>query len=303
MGRAPEGDPSPEVLVIGGGPAGLAAALYLARFRRRVLVVDGGRSRAAKIPCSHNYPGFADGVAGSALLAAMRRQAEAHGVRIVSGDVEALSRHGEGFRARWTGGEALAPKVVLATGVSDVPPAMPHLQQALQEGALRYCPVCDGYEVIGKSVGVVVDSGSDVGEALYLRHFSERLTVFLASPEVRFDTAQRQRLAEAGIGLVDAPVSSIRLWEGRLTLRHGDDESVVDSLYGALGLKVHSQLAIALGAEHEQGYLLVDGQQQTTVPGLYAAGDVVKGLNQITVGVGEAAVAASSIHRALLEWR
>ena len=297
------GDPgeSLESLVIGGGPAGLAAALYLARFRRRVLLVDGGTSRAANIPRSHNYPGFPDGVVGTELLSAMYRQAERYGVRFVSGCVESLARDDSGFTVRWTDGAASAPTVVLATGVTDIAPKMPHLADALREGALRYCPVCDGFEVIDQAVGLLADHGSDTFEALYLRHFTDRLTVFPVSPDVQFDAAQQRLLAEAGVVLVPEPLAGIQLSEARVTLRHGDRETTVDSLYSALGLKVHTELAIALGAEHdERGYLMVDHRQQTSVPGLYAAGDIVKGLNQISVAVGGAAKAASAIHLALM---
>jgi thioredoxin reductase (NADPH) len=298
------GDPGEtlESLVIGGGPAGLAAALYLARFRRRVLLVDGGASRAARIPRSHNYPGFPDGVVGSELLAAMRQQAERYGVRFASGCVESLARDEAGFTARWAGGHAAAPTIVLATGVTDVAPKMPYLADALREGALRYCPVCDGFEVIDQAVGLVADHGSDTFEALYLRHFTDRLTVFPVSPDVRFDAAQQGRLAEAGVVLVEEPIVSIRLWDGRVTVRHGERETTVDSLYSALGMKVHTQLAVRLGADHDrQGYLMVDHRQQTSVPGLYAAGDIVRGLNQISVAVGGAAKAASAIHLALMD--
>ncbi|HEY0857623.1 MAG TPA: NAD(P)/FAD-dependent oxidoreductase [Albitalea sp.] len=294
----------PEVLVIGGGPAGLAAALYLARFRRRVLLVEDGHSRAAHIPRSHNYPGFPDGVAGTDLLAAMRSQAARYGAQFATGRVESVTVEPEGFTVGWNGSAASPRKLVLATGVSDVAPAMPHLAQALQEGALRYCPVCDGFEVIDQSVGLLVDDGSDTQEALYLRHFTDRVTLFPVSSGVHFSEAQRHELDAAGVRRVDEPVESLRLWEGRVTVRHGARESVVDSLYGGLGLKVHSDLGQRLGAQHDDhGYLLTDRHQETTVKGLYAAGDVVKALNQIAVAVGQAAVAASAIHLALLQGR
>ena len=290
-----------DVLVIGGGPAGLTAAMYLGRFKRRVLVVEDGTGRASRIPRTHNCAGFPEGIAGTELVARMREHATRYGVRFTTGRVESLRKCGGGFVAQWQGGEAQAPKVILATGASDVPPAMPHLALALQEGALRYCPVCDGYEVIDQHVGVVADHGSDTFEAMYIRHFADRVTIFPVSEEVRFDDAQRNELAAANIGVVREPLASIRLWDGRVTVSHGDHETAVDSLYCALGMKVHSELAIALGAEHDDdGYLLTDRHQQTAVPGLYAVGDVVKGLNQISVAIGQAAKAASAIHLTLL---
>jgi thioredoxin reductase (NADPH) len=290
-----------EVVVIGGGPGGLATAIYLARFCRRVLVIDAGTSRASRIPCSRNYPGFPDGVAGSELLSRMREQAQRHGAQLTAGDVQSIEKGADLYTIRWPGGHASAQRVVLATGVSDVPPRMPHLAQALQQGALRYCPVCDGYESRGRAVGIVADQGSDALEAVYVRHFTDRVTVFRVDDEVRFTAAQQQRLADAGISLVNEPVTSIRLWDGRVVVRHGDTETTVDALYGALGTDVHSRLAIELGAAHdEDGYLHCDSHQQTTVPGLYAVGDVAQGLNQISVATGAAAIAAAHIHLTLL---
>src|SRR6185436_4064082 len=116
-----------------------------------------------------------------------------------------------------------ARKLVLATGVSDIAPTMPHLVDALELGALRYCPVCDGYEVRHQFVGLLADHGSDAFEALYLRHFTERITVFLVCDDVRFTDVQRRQLAEARIAIVPQPVRSIRLRaNGGVTVHHGD---------------------------------------------------------------------------------
>lgn len=188
----------------------------------------------------------------------------------------------------------------MATGASDVEPAMPHVAEALREGALRYCPVCDGFEVIDQDVGVIADGPPGVREALYLRDFTDRLTVFVAGGGSRLDAGDRRRLAQAGIACVGEPIRSIRLWNRRITVSHGDGETVCDSVYCALGMRIHSDLAVQLGAHtDESGYLVTDAHQRTSVPGLYAAGDVVSGLNQIAVAAGGAAIAASAIHQAL----
>lgn len=286
-----------ETVVVGGGPAGLTGAIYLARLRRRVVVVDGGRSRAAGIPRSHNVPGYPDGVMGAELVAAMRAQAERYGVEFVTADVTALRVLEPGFALEWSNGGLAAPTVLVATGASDVPPAMPYLAEALRDGALRYCPVCDGFEVIGQRVGIVADGAGGVGKALFLRRFTDRLTVFPAAPDVSFSERHRDKLAAAGIALAE-PIISIRLWNEAVTVRHGERETECDSLYCALGIRVHSEL-IPQADRDEDGYVLTDRHQHTSIDGLYAAGDVAHGLNQIAVAMGTAASAAWAIHRRL----
>lgn len=286
-------------VVIGGGPAGLTGAIYLARFRRSVRLVDAGHGRAVRIPRSHNVPGYPQGVVGAELVAAMRAQAARYGAQLDDGRVQRLQRLDDGgFAVHFEDGRALRCRtVLLATGVSDVEPEMPELAQALHDGALRYCPVCDGFEVIGQSVGVLADSAKGVREALYLHHFSDRVTLFLTR-RVSLDEDDRDQLARAGISLQEAPVRGLRLLDdSRVRIEHGAGADTCNAVYGALGLRVHSGLATALGAEcDEDGYLLTDRHQRTSVPGLYAAGDVVKSLNQITVAAGGAASAASAMH-------
>lgn len=288
-----------DALVIGAGPGGLTGALYLARFRRRVLVIDDGHSRAVKIPRTHNMPGYPQGVAGAALIDSIRRQAAGYGVEFTGGRVETLEKGGEGFVARWPGGETLGRVVLLATGASDIQPGMPHLAEAVRTGAVRYCPVCDAYEVIDKRVGILANGAKGVKEALYLAHFTSDLHVFLLSADSRLDPDDRKKLQEAGIGLVTEPVSSIRLAGDEVVVAHGDAETRCDSVYCALGMSVHAELA-GDAERDEEGYLVTDRRRQTSTEGLYAAGDVVQGLNQITVAMGDAAIAAAAMHLALL---
>lgn len=296
--------PTTDVAIVGGGPAGLVAAVYLARLRRSVVLIDASGSRLATIPRTRNYPGFPDGIPGAALLAALREQVARYPIESVAAHVDALARAGEGFRLAWPDGELMAHRVLLATGTSDIVPPMPYIEQAVGTGMLRYCPVCDGYEVIDRKVGVVAKGSSGVAEALYLRHFTPHLTFFLTADAQALDAADRERLGRAGIRIAPGHVDSIRQASGQIRIRHGDLDTACDSLYSALGLEVHSSLATNLGAgTDDKGYVLTDRHQQTDIPGLYAAGDVVLGINQIAVAAGTAAIASAAMHQSLREAR
>src|SRR4051812_24037121 len=144
-----------DCLVIGGGPAGLTSAIYLARYRRNVMVIDSRESRAALIPETHNYPGFADGVSGKKLLELLTAQAGNYGVRIAPGRVENLKKSGEGFTASASRRDLKAKRVVLATGLVDRTLEIPGLRPAIAEGLVRYCPICDAYEASDQRIGVL----------------------------------------------------------------------------------------------------------------------------------------------------
>lgn len=289
-----------DAVVVGGGPAGLMAAIYLARFRRSVALLDAGEPRVAHIPRSYNYPGLADGVPGLAVRDMLREQASRYAVTAIPGFVERVERHEQGFSLRTAVGQVSGRLLLLATGVSDVPPAMPHLREALDAGALRYCPVCDAYEVAGRAVGVYAQSQAGVAEALYLRHFTADVTLFMAAGAQALTAQERASLTEAGVRWTDAPVDAVRLEQGRVAVVQAHGTRWCDTLYAALGVTVHSQLAGSLGAVLDAtGYVETDAHHATSVPGLYAAGDVCKGLNQIAVALGGAAIAASAMHRAL----
>ncbi|SDV51172.1 NAD(P)/FAD-dependent oxidoreductase [Chitinasiproducens palmae] len=286
-----------DVAVIGGGPAGLIGALDLARLRRRVILFDGGRPRAAMIPVSHNYPGALEGMPGTRLLGTLREQLGRYAVETVHAAVERLDTREDGdVEVRWSGGALAVPAVLLATGAADIEPEMPHLAEARRSGHLRYCPVCDGYEVIDQRVGVIVADDAGLGEVSYLRQFTASLTVLLVHGH-RISEAARRSLRETGTPCFDTVTQAIRAEGAEVIVPHAGGEFRCDSLYCALGMRVHSGLATALGATADAaGYLEIDPHHRTGIPGLYAAGDVAQGLNQITVAFGGAAIAASAIH-------
>jgi thioredoxin reductase (NADPH) len=290
--------------VIGAGPAGLTAATYLARFQRRVVLVDSGSSRAASIPLSRNYPGFPQGISGRELLANMRQQAQRYPIQFIEARVESLAP-GTGqdafeIHGPDPGGPLVARRVMLATGVADVWPDLPEAAAALRAGVLRFCPVCDGFEAAGRPVAVLTRSTAGVREAIYLRHFTDDVTVFLSDPQAVLTADELRTLQEAGVTVAQAHPHAFALCPGGVEVRFGGEHRVFAALYSAFGVQVRSRLALALGAACDAlGYLVVDAHQQTSVPGLYAAGDVTSGLNQISVATGGAAIAASAIHLSL----
>lgn len=296
----PETD-APEVLVVGAGPAGLTAATYLARFRRRVLVADGGSPRACWIPVSHNMPGFPQGITGDAVLRRMTEQAEEYGAVIEPGAVGDLRRGQDGFVARLNGREVQARAVLLATGVVDHHPDLPGVEHAIERALVRICPICDGYEATDRAVAVIGQDDKGVREAAFLRTYSDRVTlIHVGAPD---SLTANGELARLGIELIRAPIDNVRLEGERVTaLSWGGTFRAFDLVYSALGTSPNARLARQLGAAlGDDGRLTVDDRQRTSVPGLYAAGDVVRGLNQIAVATAEAAIGATAIHNDLRE--
>ena len=175
------GDKPLDCLVIGGGPAGLTAAIYLARFHLDILVVDEGKSRAAWIPCTRNHAGYPDGISGKELLEKMREQAQKFGAKILTERVTKLERDEKTglFCAIWGSGCVEARKVLLATGVTNRKPPMDETlhDEALERGLVRYCPICDGYEVTDKKVGVIGSDSHGVAEAVFLRGYTADVTL------------------------------------------------------------------------------------------------------------------------------
>ena len=290
-----------DVLIVGAGPAGLTAATYLARFRRSVLVADGGEPRAAWIPLSHNMPGFPEGIGGDAILARMRLQAEEYGAEIRPVRVEALERDGEGFSARVGEGRVTARAVLLATGVVDHHPDLPGIENAIARALVRICPICDGFEAIGKSIAVIGDSDLGAREAAFVRTYSDRVCLIHVGPSDAL--TRRDDLKRLGVPVIETTIEQVHIQGDRLTaLSWGGRQTSFDAVYSALGTTANGGLAVDLGAAlGEDGRLAVDDHQQTSVPGLYAAGDVVRGLNQLTVASAEAAVAATAIHNRFRE--
>lgn len=292
-----------DCLVVGAGPAGLTAGLYLGRFRRRVLVTDGGPPRAALIPTSHNITGFPDGIGGHELLARMRSHATRYGAVIVPGRVTRLERGVDGFAAMLDGRPIKARTAVLATGAVDVEPALPNVADAVRRGLIRHCPICDGFEVSGQRIGVIGFGAEGAGEALFLRTWCDDITLLTLARPMGLSDDERGRLAAAGIKMVEEAVRKVTL-AGKHICGIETERGLYlsfDTLYSALGARNANELAVPLGARVDGcGAIVTGAHQEAGVDGLYAVGDVTSALNQVAVAAAQGAIAATAIHRRLL---
>ena len=292
-----------DCLVIGGGPAGLTAAIYLARFHLDALVVDGGKGRAAMIPCTRNHAGYPDGISGKELIGLMREQAQKYGAKIIDGTVTRLEQVQDGlFEAEWGSGPVRARSVLLATGVSNRRPPMDEAlhDEALARGQIRYCPICDGYEVTDKKVGVLGSGHHGVAEAVFLRGYTADVTLIAPDKALKVSEVDRLALEAAGIETVDGPAQAVAIGDDCIIVDTADGHFTFDSVYPALGSDVHCQLAEMVGARMgDDGCVGVDAHMRTSVEGVYAAGDLVIGLDQISSAMGQGGIAATTIRNDL----
>lgn len=291
-----------EIAIVGAGPAGLSAALYAARFLRRTLVLHDGTPRAARIPRTRNVPGFERGITGPRLLERMTRHAKRYGARLTKARVQRVERRPDGSFAiaAEDGRSWVARAVILATGIehNHIPMDEDCHEEASRRGVLRYCPVCDGYEHRGQRVGVVGCDASGAAESLFLREFTDDVTL-LTHRCAELVEEERGELAAAGVRIVREPVAEYALnGRGMRVQIEGRGEPLdFDVLYPALGSRPRSALAKSLGiAVNAGGEVAADAPAGTSVPGVFCAGDLVDGLDQISVAMGQGALAATRAH-------
>lgn len=291
-----------DVAVIGAGPAGLTAAIFLARFRRQVRIFEDGQSRARLIPRTHNHPAFPDGIEGDALLGRMREQLARFGPLPERRAVEGLRIVADGFAVHTADGDISARFVLLATGVLDRLPPLPDAVSHVKAGLIRQCPICDGYEVRRERLLVMGHLPCTAGEALFLRTYTSEITIATLGGPLLVECAARERLRAAGIRVEEGAVDRIGA-EGGVTLVMADGRHFrFDRAYAALGVEPRLAGAERIAPDCDaEGRVVTDGRQETTVPGLFAAGDVVTGLNQIAVAMAQGEVAAVTIHNRLRE--
>jgi thioredoxin reductase (NADPH) len=293
-----------DCVIVGGGPGGLTAAIYLARFRRRFAIVDAGQSRASWIPRSHNHPGFPDGITGADLLRRMREQLAGHNGSVREGSVTSLACGTDGIFKVVVGGRdtLTASHVVVATGVVDVEPPLPNVLEAVRRGLVRQCPICDGYEMSDRNLVVLGQGSAGLGEALFLRSYTSKITLVTLGRKLDLSDENRARMEQAGIRAIETPLAEIALEADRIVRIAFSDGSALafDAIYSALGSHPRADLAAALGlALHQDRRIVASHHQRTSIDGCYAVGDIVTGLNQLGVAMAQGEIAAVDIHNRL----
>ena len=293
-----------DAIVIGGSFAGLAAATYIARARRTVAVVDTGLPRNRFAEHSHGFFGQ-DGSSPEAMLATARSQlAKYPTVTFIDGEATGAAKTDDGFAITVATGEALeGVRLVLAFGISDELPPIPGLVERWGASVL-HCPYCHGYEFSRQRLGVLYLTPKSIMQSMLIAEWGPT-TLFLNGEAEPEDSALAE-LAKRGVSIERARVaslhgdgaslSSIELADGRM--------APLDALYIGPRTRLNSPIAQQLGCELEDAPLgpivRVDAERMTTVPGVYAAGDITRGAHTVTWAVADGVTAGLAVHRSLV---
>lgn len=292
-----------DVVIVGGAFAGLAAATYLGRARRDVVVIDAGQPRNRFASASHGFLGF-DGSAPRDILATARGQLVAYPtVRMIEGEATSASIEEGGFAFTLANGETISSRLaILAFGLSDRLDPVPGLWERWGKTVL-HCPYCHGFEFAGQRLGVLYRRPASVHQALLIAEWGPT-TLYLNGATL--DEAEAAMLRKRGIAIEPAPLQSVIGDGPQLTAAVLEDgrESPLDALYVAPYSSLASPIAAELGAAIEEAPLgeivITDAERKTTVPGLYAAGDIAHAPHSVSLAVADGATAALSVHRALV---
>jgi thioredoxin reductase (NADPH) len=292
-----------EVIVIGGGIAGLSAAIYLGRAQRDVLVIDSGHSMARWEPVVENYLGFPEGVDGSDLLKFGRRQAERHEVKFTDDRIERIERDGDLFVLHGRHRSYHAKRLLLATGIFHIPPDIPGVKDCLGH-SMFFCKDCDGFRVQEKRIAICGANDEAVEYALGMLLYSPCVMVATNGEQPHWSEQHQQWIEEYAIPVHTARIKDVEHRERQILGLHleNDQEVNIDYIFTTRGDIFHTELAEQLGAKlDEEGQILVDHCMRTTVPNLYAAGCVTPANCQMIIAAGEGAAAAQAINRDLFE--
>lgn len=292
-----------DVIIIGGGFAGLAAATQLGRARRKVLVLDTGKPRNRFAAHSHGFLSR-DGAAPGELLAEARRQLETYGT-VELRNAEAIAASGEldGFSIELASHQQLAARrLIIAHGVADDTSGIPGMAECWGKTVL-HCPYCHGYEVADRRLGLMLREGDIPHLARFFSEWTSDLTLFANGAPV--DPLVRTALADMQVKLVEEALLRFEHRDGVLQSVVTTSGSVpLDAIFAHAPIKLSSNLGIQLGCETKAGmagdFFVVDHLQQTSIPGVYAAGDAARPMHNISFAVADGAGAGVFAHQSLV---
>ena len=275
-----------QAVIIGGGPAGVSAALYLARANIKTAIVENGPGALARAHKIENFYGIA--ASGLKLYAEGLEQARSLGVDIIQDEVLAVEYYDSFVLTLKHQAEPLpTPALILATGTKNVTLNLPGLVE-LEGKGISYCAVCDGFFFRKKKLAVLGHGAFALHEAEYLRHLADAVTVLTNGQD---DSAAKA----AGFATITTPVTAVTGSERLQAVRFADgSELEVSGLFIALGTADSTDMARKLGAQLDGRFIKVDADGATNIPGLFAAGDCIGGLKQVSKAVHDGARAGLS---------
>jgi thioredoxin reductase (NADPH) len=284
-----------DVIVIGGGPAGLSAAVYTARADQETLVLDKGGGTTRGVDYMENFYGFPDGISGEEIVARGEAHATKFGAEIRREEVVRVADDDGHFVVETTDDEYEARGLVLATGASYETPAIADVDEYEGRG-VSYCVECDAYFYRDRPVAVVGAGNYAAKEALMLLDYTDDVRVLTNGDAFDADPELADRLREHAVEVITDPVDRVAGEEEleRVALRSGESIGV-DGLFVALGAAGGTDIAETLGIPQDGPYLRVDEDQSTTVDRVYAAGDLTGGNRQVATSIGEGADAAINL--------
>ena len=287
-----------DVVVVGGGPAGYTAAMYAARAGHRVLVLEklSAGGQMALTPNIENYPGLPMGIDGFSLGEAMQQGAEQAGAESLLAEVLEADLEASPKVLRTSEGNIIAKTVILATGAKPRLLGIP-MEQELTGRGVHYCAHCDGYLYRGRTVAVVGGGNSAMADALQLSRMAQKVYLIHRRDRLRAEKAVSAPLLEAkNVEILYNSQVDALLQDGRLTgvqLKNGR-QLAVDGLFVSVGRDPETALFSQV-ARDEAGYILAGESTETSIPGVFAAGDLrTKPMRQIITAAADGAVAAQS---------
>ena len=292
-----------DVIIVGAGLAGLSAAIYLGRSRRETLVIESGHSMAVWEPDVQNYLGFPHGISGTALVERGRAQAIRFGVVMTHDDVHQVTKTGETFILEGMQALYRARRVLLATGLTHLPPEVPGVRDCLGK-SLFFCKDCDAFRVQGKRIAVIGRNNEAVEYALAMLLYSQGVVIATNGQAPLWDRRHQSWLEEYGIAVRTERIAQVRHDDGRLygLAFDGGEPLSIEAAFTTRGDVYHSGLAAGAGAALDGGgEIVTDACMRTNIAGLYAAGCVTPANCQMIIAAGQGATAAQAINRDLFE--